>query len=362
MFLAVESLPLLLSRLWTFGYTVVGPRIDQDAIVYGEISSIDELPRGWTDEQAPGYYRIRRTAKRRFFDYAVGPHSWKKYLHPPNQLLSRATETEDGWVFATESQEPKKLAFLGARACELAAIHKMDRVFLDGAYVDTGYRQRRDSTFIIAVNCAVASANCFCSSMNTGPKCDAGFDIALTELDDGMVVEVASDRGKAVVDGLNLPQATEAQLDAAKAVCDATTAKITKSLDTKHLRDRLVSNPEHSRWKDVAERCLSCTNCTMVCPTCFCTHVAEAPDLSNAAVERRRCWDSCFNPDFCVMNGCPVRGDTLSRYRQWLTHKLATWHDQFGESGCVGCGRCITWCPVGIDLTVEAKAISSESS
>jgi ferredoxin len=98
----------------------------------------------------------------------------------------------------------------------------------------------------------------------------------------------------------------------------------------------------------------------MVCPTCFCASVQETTDLSGEQVDRRRQWDSCFNFDFSYLNGGVVRDQVRSRYRQWLTHKLATWWDQFGLSGCVGCGRCITWCPVGIDLTQEVAALREQ--
>jgi ferredoxin len=129
-----------------------------------------------------------------------------------------------------------------------------------------------------------------------------------------------------------------------------------RSLDTADLPGLLARNLEHPRWEEVAKRCLSCGNCTLVCPTCFCSDVSDVSDVSGT-VERQRRWASCFDLDHSYLHGGPVRLTTASRYRQWLTHKLSTWWDQFDESGCVGCGRCLTWCPVGIDLTEEAAAI-----
>ena len=128
-------------------------------------------------------------------------------------------------------------------------------------------------------------------------------------------------------------------------------------LDTSDLPELLYKNLEHPRWDDVAERCLSCTNCTMVCPTCFCHSIEDVPDLDSQRSERVRLWDSCFNFDHAHTAGGNMRPDIRSRYRQWLTHKLASWIDQYGVSGCVGCGRCITWCPVAIDITEEVAAI-----
>jgi ferredoxin len=130
-----------------------------------------------------------------------------------------------------------------------------------------------------------------------------------------------------------------------------------RQLDTGGIKDLLYDNFEHPRWDDVASRCLTCGNCTMVCPTCFCFSITEVTDLAGLQAEQQRSWDSCFTVEHSNLHGGPVRVSGRSRYRQWMTHKLATWIDQFGTSGCVGCGRCITWCPVGIDITEEAAAI-----
>ena len=121
----------------------------------------------------------------------------------------------------------------------------------------------------------------------------------------------------------------------------------------------LRRNLEHRAWSRVAERCLGCANCTMVCPTCFCATVEDTTDLSGAIAERRRKWDSCFTCEFSSIHGGSIRRSGAARYRQWMTHKLSSWWQQFETSGCVGCGRCIVWCPVGIDITEEAHAIAA---
>jgi ferredoxin len=193
--------------------------------------------------------------------------------------------------------------------------------------------------------------------MKTGPRVSDGFDLALTELPSGFVVEIGSDLGAEIVAELPTQDVEDETLGQAAAARQQAVDQITRRMDTEGIRDLLLGNLEHPRWEEVATRCLSCTNCTMVCPTCFCSSVNEVTDLQGDHVERQRQWDSCFNFDFSYMNGGVVRNQIRSRYRQWLTHKLASWIDQFGTSGCVGCGRCITWCPVGIDLTEEVAAI-----
>ncbi|MCC7424788.1 MAG: 4Fe-4S dicluster domain-containing protein [Planctomycetaceae bacterium] len=358
-FLPRGELSRLIETLRADGYEVVGPTVDQGAIVYSEIRSTDDLPKGWTETQGPGQYRLERRTDDAYFGFTVGPHSWKKYLFPPLVTVSTAERTPDGWSISDGKNDPPKYAFLGVRACELAAIAVQDRTFLHGPYVDPVYKARRDQAFIIAVNCTQAASTCFCTSMGTGPRCTRGFDLALTELPAGFLVEVGSPAGEALAARLPLVEAAEDHTREAEARRQNAVDQIQRRMDTTGIRDLLLQNLEHPRWSDVAQRCLSCTNCTMVCPTCFCHSVRDVSDLTGDQARRERQWDSCFNLDFSYMNGGPVRNDVRSRYRQWLTHKLASWFDQFDVSGCVGCGRCITWCPVGIDLTEEVAAIRS---
>lgn len=355
--LAKPDLQQLLNLLWTQGYRVVGPTRAQEAIVYDEVRRVEDLPRGWTDEQSGGKYRLQRRDDDAWFGFNVGPHSWKQFLFPSQVTVAVADRTSTGWDLRDVAQDELPYAFLGVRACELAAIAVQDRTFIHAQYADPIYRERRERALIIAVNCTQAASTCFCSSMNSGPRCIQGFDLALTELDNDFTVEVGSPRGAELLETLPTRPVTAVSLEQAEAARQQAVDQITKRLDTTEIRDLLLGNLEHPRWNAVAERCLSCTNCTMVCPTCFCSSVTEVSDLAGEHVERSRQWDSCFNVDFSYMNGGLVRNQIRSRYRQWLTHKLSSWIDQFGVSGCVGCGRCITWCPVAIDLTEEVAAI-----
>lgn len=359
--LGKEHFQALLDLLWGGGYRVIGPTVAQQAIVYDEIRRIDDLPRGWTDEQSGGTYRLQRRDDDAWFGFVVGPHSWKRYLFPPQATVAQADRTAAGWHMRDVPDEEPPYAFLGVRACELAALAVQDRTFMHDHYADPVYRRRRQQALIIAVNCTQAASTCFCTSMNTGPRCTAGFDLALTELSHSFTVEVGSQRGADIVAQLPVTAAKVDELRQAETARQQAVDQITKHLDTRGIRDLLLGNLDHPRWSEVATRCLSCTNCTMVCPTCFCSSVKEVSDLDMQHVDRVREWDSCFNWDFSYMNGGVVRNQIRSRYRQWLTHKLASWIDQFDVSGCVGCGRCITWCPVGIDLTEEVAAIREEA-
>ncbi len=370
--LEVSDVDRLLTELVNTGHRVVGPQVADGAVVYRDLAGVGDLPHGWLDDQDGGSYRLRYDPAAGTFDHVVGPHSLKNLLFPPRETIARFTRVDGSWTQQPVDDAGPPLAVIGVRACDLAGLAIQDRVFLGGESVDPGYRRRRESLFLVAVNCRRAAATCFCHSTGCGPAVSAGFDLALTERDGRFACEVGSERGAAVLATVSaatsLPVCSHDEVSASRgqpaALEQAMHARQEeagqpkpRSLNTEGIRDLLYDNLEHPRWEEVASRCLSCTNCTLVCPTCFCSSVGEVADLSGDAVERERHWASCFTLDHARMHGTSVRSSTASRYRQWLTHKLAGWIDQFGTSGCTGCGRCITWCPVGIDITEEVAAI-----
>lgn len=363
------ALDALFDSLRRRGYILKGPTIRDAAIVYNDITTTADLPIGWTDEQGPASYRLRERSDKALFGFTVGPHSWKQYLFPP--LLKIFSARRNGKEFqitdesiagdSTNGLDKKKYAFIGVRSCELNAIGIQDKVFKAGQYQDVQYRQTREALFIVAVNCTIAGGTCFCASMGTGPKASPGYDLALTEVldenDHYFMVEAGTERGAEVLNDVEHKPARQYEIERADHAINAAAQTMGRSLDTTNIKEVLYQNAEHPRWDTVATRCLSCANCTMVCPTCFCSTVEDVTDLTSTQAERIRKWDSCFTMDFSYIHGGSVRSSPKARYRQWMTHKLASWIDQFGTSGCVGCGRCITWCPVGIDITEEVKAL-----
>jgi hypothetical protein len=361
----------LIDVLRQSGYRTIGPHVADAAIIYDDVNSIAQLPLGIIDEQDGGRYRLSSTPEAGCFDHVNGPQSLKNYIFPPRETLQELVRTGGNWQAQPPPAPGPPTAVIGVRSCDLHALAIQDRVFLEGPYVDPAYKARRERLFVVAVNCRRAAATCFCHSMGTGPAVTSPHDLALTELGDRLVVQIGSEAGAKIVTATGWQPASYRDVARAQGVPQQLGREMhqrahcvreadqpqPRTLDTTGIRDLLLGNLNHPRWGQVAERFLSCANCTMVCPTCFCGTVEEITDLTGEHVKRERTWASCFTTEHSHLSSGPVRNTTASRYRQWLTHKLVSWIDQFGVSGCVGCGRCITWCPVGIDLTEEVAAI-----
>ena len=353
--------PILRQR----GHVVVGPTLRENTITYDVLDSAADLPIGWTDVHGPATYTVKRRDDDAYFGYVVGPRNLKRYLFPPRQTLLTIRSANSGLEFLPEPLEETSYAFIGVRACELAGMEIQDRVFGGPPFADPGYVSRRQNSFTVAVNCSIAGETCFCDSMGTGPRCDDGYDLVVTEfLDDGtheFLVQAGSSAGEEVLAKLEGRDASREDMMQGQAIVDETIAHRGRSRAAEAAHDILADNLEHPIWDEIADRCLSCTNCTLVCPTCFCSTVEDVTDLEGSAHRERR-WDACFNREFTYLHGRPVRYTTRSRFRLWMTHKLSWWFEQFGSSGCVGCGRCITWCPAGIDITEEVARFQEETA
>ncbi len=358
--LDLEGFEQLLLALRSGGHELVGPTVRDGAIVLDHIDGIGDLPRGMGDEQRPGYYRLRPRDDDQLFGFAVPVQPWKRHFLPARLDLVQIRKKGSSLEAEDATSPAAPIAVFGARPCEVAAMRVQDRVLREGPYPDHDYASRRQAAFVLAVSCGAPADTCFCTSMGTGPRADSGFDLAATELTKPthrFLIEVGTEKGGQALAGLTLTNATADDTRAADAVIRGAVDEMGLRLDSASLPERLLANLESPRWDEVAERCLGCGSCTFACPTCFCTTVQDTTDLGGEVATRTRTWDSCFSADFAYIHGGSVRPTLRDRYRQWHTHKLATWVEQFGTSGCVGCGRCTTWCPVGIDLVAEATAV-----
>ena len=364
--LAPQDLNRIFEQFKTGGYKIVGPTIRDNAIVYDEIQDVKDLPVGLTDEQKPGSYRLKRRGDNALFGYVVGPQSWKKFLFPPLLTIWEAKRSNGKFELIEPNFEGQKFVFVGVRACEISAILIQDKIFGGGQYKDPNYLKIRENVFLIAVNCNEPGDNCFCLSTGTGPRVLTGYDIVLTEVvsdeEHYLLARAGTEEGKEMLEMLGFAEATKEEIEKADKVSSDAIKKFKKEVDLEGIVELLQSNYENPLWDKVSEKCLTCANCTMVCPTCFCNTIEDVTDLSGQNAKRVRRWDSCFTLEFSYIHGGSLRYSTMSRYRQWMVHKLSTWKNQFGMLGCVGCGRCITWCPVGIDIVENVKIFKRELS
>ncbi|MEW5990573.1 MAG: 4Fe-4S dicluster domain-containing protein [Chloroflexota bacterium] len=365
-FLPRDRFDELIAALGEGGRRVVGPTIADGAIVFADLGSAADLPGGWTLQTSPGRARLERLpegpGEARTFQYTVSGEGIKRFTFPSRVDALSMETADDGTVRVRVEApaDPAPLAIVGARACDLAALAVHDRVLVGGPAVDPDYAARRRDLLIVAVECALASSTCFCASMGTGPEVTTGADLVLNELDDGFVIRAATPAGERVLTTVDdLRPATGDQAEAGAAQTAAARAAMGTAAIPANPRDLLLANLDHPRWDVVAERCIACANCTLACPTCFCTGLEVHSGFDAAASSATRAWDSCFTEGFAQIAGGSFRPRHRDRYRQWLTHKFATWWDQFGTSGCIGCGRCIAWCPVGIDVREELNEIAA---
>lgn len=344
-----------MSNLRSAGYTVVGPVLEDGVVCLDEVVKAEDMAAGVVDAQAPGVYKTRHEGNQTF-SAVNGPHSPKRYLHPGEVRLMELGPELDRREQEANGHASKKYAFLGIRPCDLRAVRTLDGVLMVPGFEDSIYTPLREASILIAVNCARAGENCFCASMGTGPKASEGFDMALTELPGGILVETKTEY-VSLLDGIELRSPMADELQQEKRLMEHVVSEMHKKVALNNLTETMIEKLDSPVWSAAAERCLSCGNCTMVCPTCFCYSIKDVSDLNDGSVARVRVWDSCLSKEFTYAAGGNPRRERKARYRQFVMHKFAYWPEQFGVYGCVGCGRCITWCPVGIDITETVNGV-----
>ncbi|HFE39319.1 MAG TPA: sulfite reductase subunit A, partial [Gammaproteobacteria bacterium] len=345
------------------GYLLLGPQLQRGAIVYDHFTSVKQLVQGIIDTQNPGEYSTKSTDNQRFFSWASAAQSLKPLCFSPRETLWKSKKTAQAELtFQEQKPITEAMAIIGAKACDLAGLALQDQHFLQQEYIDPYYEQRRNALFIVAVDCSHPATTCFCASTGDGPAVSINFDIRLSELDDGFIVTAGSQPGQLIVDTLQLSDASSIQLSEQARQLQSAVAQQTRSLPDKDVKNTLKKRQANPHWKNIGEQCLACGNCTATCPSCFCHSEHDESPLGADQVSHVRQWDSCFNQDHSYIHGIVIRAESKDRYRQWMTHKFSSWIEQYGRSGCTGCGRCITWCPVGIDVTKELAILCASEN
>lgn len=342
-------------------FILIGPSVESGVITLKEID-FNDIPAGCRDSQSPGHYRLHR-GDSDIFSFSNGPDSFKRFIFPPVTEVFSFKRMKRGLTITRPFDKDLPFAFFGMRACDIYALKIFKKVF---SGLDNPDAFLRKDFFVIGLNCLYPVENCFCSSLGTGPEIKDGCGMVITELRGYLLVESGEEHGE-FLEGIGWEVATDEDLREKELVVERCRTMIKKYVNTKDLPLRIYRNSEHPRWSHVSERCLACGNCTQVCPTCFCNstfdslHISSLKRTSDGVSGKRiRTWDSCFSINFARVHGGNFRPSRRARYRHWLSHKFGYWIDQFGVIGCVGCGRCITWCPVGIDLTEELRALEGK--
>ena len=360
-FLPHDGLQALIDALVARGYKVIGPVVREGAVVLAPLEDAKRIPWGVLDVQAPGKYTLEAGNPQRAFGWVNGPSSLKPFLFKQQETLWQATVGADGRVGFGSVVEAHPQAVIGVRPCDIAAMRVQDRVFLEGEHVDIRYKARRDSLFTVVVNCTRAADTCFCTSQGVSTRAEQGYDLAMTEVGGGFVIEAGSETGAEVLQALSLDDALPAQLTAADAgIREAATTQKRSAPSAERCAQVLSVARDHPQWDRVAEQCEGCGNCTKLCPTCICHKQMYLPSLDGEGGEQVREWDSCHSETHGYVSGKNLRQARRERYRMRVTHKFTNMEHQFGLPGCVGCGRCISWCTKGIDVTENLAIIVGE--
>lgn len=326
-------------------FEVIGPVRHQDSYVFDEVGS---------------------DPARMCLDYDTTILPPKKYFMPPEeQLLSFSTSVNRTFDDGTGIEATPRVLF-GLHACDINAINRIDKVFMDSDYVDPYYAAQREATVIVGISC-MPTEHCFCTAWGTD-EVNQGYDLFLHDIGDRYLVTILSVQAAEVLDRFTnareaLPE-DSAAFQKRQAVFKGAFEPMPDSSDLPMLMDAYYDD---SLWEELGKRCLSCGACSMVCPTCHCFDIHDVLSPSGESGMRVRTWDSCCSPDFeVVAGGRNFENTAASRVRHRFYHKFLGYLNRYGEVLCTGCGRCEIACKAKINprvvigglqwLTVSSRA------
>ena len=284
---------------------------------------------------------------------------------PPKSVIYPQCETLLSFEYKkTDPDDPKKMAvevraetnypksvIFGCRPCDAKGFAIYDRVFLDTDTPDPYYREHREKTTIISQSCEAPFAGCFCVAVGGGPADTAGSDVLMTEVDKGYYLEALTEKGGAAL-AVSVIEDGASYKDAAAKIKGEAHAKVKNPFPadaTEKVSPKLFETDEF--WQQVTNKCISCGACTYLCPTCYCFNITDEQALSKG--ERIRTWDACMFRHFTLeASGHNPRPTKSRRFRNRVGHKFLYYPEKYnGVIACCGCGRCIRYCPVSVDIS-----------
>lgn len=277
-------------------------------------------------------------------------------VKPPKEIFFPQTQTLFGYERSPElkitdpPKEPKKAMLWGVRPCDARSFLILDELFY-WDYEDDLYRNMRDKTVIIGLACTDPHHNCFCTSVGGKPHSKEGLDVLLTDLGDRYYVEILTKKGEEVIRKPKdlFTKATEKEKKLRDKIQSEAEGKVTKNVEVAGVKEKLDELFESDYWERRSATCVGCGICTYLCPTCHCFDITD--EDRGKCGRRIRTWDTCMVPEYTVhASGYNPRPGKKSRLRNRVFHKFNYYPKRFDKIACVGCGRCITRCPVGIDI------------
>jgi ferredoxin len=271
-------------------------------------------------------------------------------LMPPKDIFFPQTEKMYKFKAKNQSleieelpQEENNQVIFGIRSCDLKSIECLDQVFLTKGFVDTFYKDKRDRSILIGLSCVKPMETCFCTSMGVDPQKGVGADIQAYDLGDKIGFEAISEKGQKVL-------ASVAAMLADENVNIPSVGEFTLTADVEGVPEKLKGMFDHPIWDDISRKCLNCSACAYVCPTCHCFDIAN--EVRGEDGIKIRCWDTCMFDEYTRMaGGHQPRPGKKERVRNRFLHKLRYFPERYNMLLCTGCGRCVAKCPVNLDIT-----------
>lgn len=260
-------------------------------------------------------------------------------------------------VKETSPKEGMDTVVFGIRPCDARSFQLLDPIF-EGDYPDPYYLKRRNKTALIGMACNEPFPNCFCTSINGNPFSKEGLDLLFTALNGSYHIDVITDKGRIMIDkaSSHLTTAKAEDTTEKEQLAKAAEGKIKRHINLDGIKDKLAAIFDHAIWNRFASKCIGCGICTYSCPTCYCFDMQD--ETSERKGRRVRIWDSCMFPEYTLhASGHNPRPTRTQRLRNRMYHKFKFNIDNYGFPSCVGCGRCITLCPVNVDLIENLSAI-----